>query len=1045
MSMSDLSRRARAMASGNEPEVSASRPEPRPAPRQVDFDPHQYPSLATYTRPMSVPERSIIGREDLVDSIMSQMRRPELTNVILVAEAGTGKTALVQWAMQRDTDRVYVEVITAYMLKDLPNRDELATRVRALYEEAILFREREDVELVLFEDEFHQLVMNSAASVEALKPLLAESGARGVRTIAATTYEEYHQYIEPNDALMQRLQTLHVPEPDEEAVMAILKDMARKNGVDELLRHTNVYSLIYDYTNRYQVARSQPRKSILLLDLMIGKHRELGRRMDEALLAEALMESANVNVTFQIDATKLKTLLRSRVFAQDLAVEAVSAQLQVSVADLHDHTRPPMSMLLPGSTGVGKLCSDSTPVPVLLEDGSAGWKTHGQLRPGDRVFQRDGSVQDVLGHFPQGVRDIYRVTTWDGRELDVGGPHLWGVYTAKMRKNKHDGKDVEPRIMTTLEMIEAGVVRTYPGDSRQHTKFFLPMNGAVQWPERDLDVDPYALGALIGNGCLTLNPLTISSDDPEVVASVADSMGVSHKLRSVKGYAWSFPVGKSASGSGRDVLLQTKDALASVPDLIGAYSTERRVPEAYMMASIEQRWALVQGLFDTDGTIDDSTGRFNVSYSTFSEGLAEDVRQLLFSLGVSSSHKVHTRTRDDGRVSVEHDVHVRVGNEDKVRFFRLERKRRIAERAAFETAGRTRVKKFDMVGIKSIEKLDRPESSSCIYVSGEEHLYQAGQFVVTHNTQMTKEVAKILFGDSRRHLRIFDMTEFSLETSVDRFKTELTRHVSERPYSVLLIDEVEKAHKNVVGLLLQVLDDGRLSDEHGRTASFLNTYIIMTTNAGSEVFNEMSQTQANLDHDTEEGRAAAAFQLGEYSRLFRRSVESTTKGSFPPELIGRVRTIAPFRSLDLSTFEKVTMRELESLVTETWKRHGCRVRIQKASKVRRDGREVEVGGVVRFIVHDLIREEAKDGGARQVASLVQEWVTTKVAQYINEHPGVKEIQVKVEGTLMVDDPNTRMSSGRVVIDEVRPQDLARAGQWEHSSLDEGETRRVRVR
>src|SRR5699024_9275155 len=124
---------------------------------------------------------------------------------------------------------------------------------------------------------------------------------------------------------------------------------------------------------------------------------------------------------------------------------------------------------------------------------------------------------------------------------------------------------------------------------------------------------------------------------------------------------------------------------------------------------------------------------------------------------------------------------------------------------------------------------------------------------------------------------------------------------------------------------------------------FLNTYIIMTTNAGSEVFNEMSQTQANLDHDTEEGRAAAAFQLGEYSRLFRRSVESTTKGSFPPELIGRVRTIAPFRSLDLSTFEKVTMRELESLVTETWKRHGCRVRIQKASKVIREGREVEVG------------------------------------------------------------------------------------------------------
>src|SRR5699024_12746403 len=116
------------------------------------------------------------------------------------------------------------------MLKDLRNLDELAKRVRAHNDEAILYGEREDVELILFEDEFHQLVMNSAASVEALKPLLAESGARGVRTIAATTYEEYHQYIEPNDALMHRLQTLHVPEPYEEDAIAIAMDMQSKNG-----------------------------------------------------------------------------------------------------------------------------------------------------------------------------------------------------------------------------------------------------------------------------------------------------------------------------------------------------------------------------------------------------------------------------------------------------------------------------------------------------------------------------------------------------------------------------------------------------------------------------------------------------------------------------------------------------------------------------------------------------------------------------------------------------------------------------------------------
>src|SRR5699024_11408057 len=102
---------------------------------------------------------------------------------------------------------------------------------------------------------------------------------------------------------------------------------------------------------------------------------------------------------------------------------------------------------------------------------------------------------------------------------------------------------------------------------------------------------------------------------------------------------------------GRNKLVQTVDVLgADAQELIDCKSSDRRIPKKYLYSSVEQRWALVRGLFDTDGTIGATGGRFNVSYSTFSKGLAEDVRDLLFSLGVSNSLNIDRRTKvkDDG-------------------------------------------------------------------------------------------------------------------------------------------------------------------------------------------------------------------------------------------------------------------------------------------------------------------------------------------------------------------------------------------------------------
>ena len=909
----------------------------------------------------------------------------------------THNTALVQAAKMYDTERIYIELDLSRMIANLNNENEMAARLKALFDEAEAYSKQEGQEIVIFMDEFHQVVQLSAAAVEALKPVLAASGTRGILVIAATTFEEYHEYIAPNQPLDERLQRINLDPADKEMTIRILRGMAERYDVGDQFYDDRLFELMYEWTNRYIPRSTQPRKSIRLLDAMIGWHRYTGELMTEKLLAKMLQQQTGMDLAFNVDGDKIKENLDAKVFSQDAATSVISRRLQLAVADLNDKSRPMFSALFTGSTGTGKWTANYELVPIFSEDGSVTHKRHGDLEVGDYVFDREGNPTKVLGVFPQEKQDIYRVTFTDGRTLDVGGPHLWTVYTAKQRSKKHAGHDVIPMTLTTDELIERGVVRTYPGSEREHLKFFVPANGAVQWPAQDVAVDPYVLGLLIGNGVLGTKALTFSSDDEYTVQRIADSLGSHYKSR--KGsYSWAFPLkDRDNVGPGKQKNVQLLDVLdADAQELIDCKSSDRRIPKKYLYSSVEQRWALVRGLFDTDGTIGATGGRFNVSYSTFSKGLAEDVRDLLFSLGVSNVLKVYTRTRtkDDGteREMTEYVVRVKVGNEDKVQFFDLPRKREIAERAVVATSGRERVKKFDMVGIKSIEKLPEQDTAKCIYVDNDEHLYQAGQHIVTHNTEMTKQLAEILFGDHGNRLIRFDMTEFALESSLPTFKTELTQKVSDMGHAVILFDEIEKANPVITRLLLQILDDGRMRDDHGRQVSFLNCYIIITTNAGSEVYKTIARYNAD-----DQGSAEA---IREYEKVIRASIQSVSSG-FPPELLGRLDAIVPFQPLSRNTQNKIVEKKLLELRNQIYARHGV--------KVRFDPR------VLTYITEDKVDVETDAGGARAAVRLLNDEVATEIAMFLNRHKHVNTLQVSVQGTMRNEDKGMLKSKAKIVV------------------------------
>jgi ATP-dependent Clp protease ATP-binding subunit ClpC len=184
-------------------------------------------------------------------------------------------------------------------------------------------------------------------------------------------------------------------------------------------------------------------------------------------------------------------------------------------------------------------------------------------------------------------------------------------------------------------------------------------------------------------------------------------------------------------------------------------------------------------------------------------------------------------------------------------------------------------------------------------------------------TELARSLAEALFGDSDRMVRL-DMSEFQERHTVSRLvgappgyvgydeAGQLTEAVRRRPYSVVLLDEIEKAHPDVFNILLQVLDDGRLTDSQGRTVSFKNTVLIMTSNLGSDI---ISGTRRSVGFGAADAKASADEELRD--RLDRRLREQLR-----PEFINRIDEIIIFRQLETDQLRQIT----ELMLQETRRR-----------------------------------------------------------------------------------------------------------------------------
>ena len=234
-------------------------------------------------------------------------------------------------------------------------------------------------------------------------------------------------------------------------------------------------------------------------------------------------------------------------------------------------------------------------------------------------------------------------------------------------------------------------------------------------------------------------------------------------------------------------------------------------------------------------------------------------------------------------------------------------------------------------------------------------------------TEIAKTLADFLFNDPSKMIRI-DMSEYMEKHAVARLigappgyvgyeeGGQLTEQVRRNPYCVILFDEIEKAHQDVFNIFLQILDEGRLTDSQGRTVSFKNTIIIMTSNIGSHLILEAKE----LTEKVKEG------------------IERLLHQAFRPEFLNRIDAIIFFKKLTQDNVAKIAEIQLNALINRLLEKH-ITVSIDKN------------------VVHHLAQEGySPEFGARPLKRVIQQQIMVPIAQHLLQHPATRSLSLALE-------------------------------------------------
>lgn len=377
-----------------------------------------------------------------------------------------------------------------------------------------------------------------------------------------------------------------------------------------------------------------------------------------------------------------------------------------------------------GQSGTGK-CLPLTS-KLYTKDGYILMK---DVKIGDEIFGEDGKLHKVVGVFPQGKKQKVRITFSDNTFINCCEDHLWSVYELNRRPKskirKLTPQEVEDRWQTTTmsvkEMIKKGWLREGYDKKRDRpilsSKFHIPITKPVEFEGKEHYINPYLLGVLIGDGYLLGNSLTFATGEEYIykkVDSILKDMGYEVRRKEGDGYRYRIA----------NILQNVPNKLKQEVHRLGlnVKSHEKFIPNEYKFDSVENRLALLRGIFDTDGCVKGA----RTIITTISPKLKDDIVWLCQSLGMTATVSEDIRDKYVGNDRC-YDISIQF-NEGFEPFTSPKHSNRYIK---------PKRKQFVRRYIKNIEYLDEYVDMQCISIDNPTKLYLTDNFIVTHNTTIT--------------------------------------------------------------------------------------------------------------------------------------------------------------------------------------------------------------------------------------------------------------------------------------------------------------------
>jgi superfamily II DNA or RNA helicase len=349
--------------------------------------------------------------------------------------------------------------------------------------------------------------------------------------------------------------------------------------------------------------------------------------------------------------------------------------------------------------GLGKMAAYDS--KVLTPNG---WVEMRNINAGSQVIGSKGQAINVLQVYPQPVKEMYNIHFTDGAVVEVCGEHLWAVQNDNDRRRS--GKY---RVKSTLQLKEDLSKPQY-----KKKKWFIPVVEPVQFNPQDINVHPYLMGCLLGDGYLGGGTMKITSADQELLIHLSKILPIDNKIKQKSAIEYSFVSNSRVNNLTRYI---------KEYGLFKKTSGDKFIPDAYKFNTIENRIALLQGLLDTDGYC---TKDGTIQFYTVSEQLCIDFKELIRSLGgiVKQTIKKGKYKKHDTIIACKDCYVLTVNLPQNIIPFKLSRKLNRIKK----------VKKYIPYRAISDISFSRYSDGQCIRVDAKDSLYVMGEYVVTHNT-----------------------------------------------------------------------------------------------------------------------------------------------------------------------------------------------------------------------------------------------------------------------------------------------------------------------